>query len=63
MTVSWRGHMMDWGTDYCVRCGKAASDLLDRNDRHCPEGVVAISHIVRGRRLSALLDKRAEASE
>lgn len=50
-------HDFDWIMQYCRACGVAAQSVMDSGQTRCPGGgnVVAISHLVRGRRLSGAL--------
>lgn len=50
-------HVFDMRTCYCRRCGLGLADAVDQGEPGCDGGgnVVAISHIARGQRLSALL--------
>lgn len=40
---------------WCVRCGQSQRRILEER-LECRDGVIAITHIVRGRRLDSLLD-------
>lgn len=48
-----RAHDFDYVMDYCVRCGVARQEAVESQGFKCAatENVVAISHIIRGRRL------------
>lgn len=48
-------HEFDWH-DWCIHCGAGAADALEGTRAECNRGVVGISHIVRTRRLAALID-------
>ena len=52
-----RSHLFDWATNYCRHCGMAVERAIDERKLFCDatDNVVAISHIVRGKRLAALL--------
>lgn len=55
-----RRHRFDEFTEYCMKCGIAYMDALKHTPMVClavPGKVIAISHIVRGKRLMKMLKR------
>lgn len=55
-----RAHDFDPIMSYCRRCGMAMDTVVDAGEFECAASgnVVAISHVVRGRRLGALIGEQ-----
>ena len=48
----------EWDTDvwFCTRCGASKKDVVDGVRVECNDGVVAISHIIARRKITAFID-------